>query len=54
MVGRQVAFAYVGGAVGPAGLGLIGAYWGLAAIMPVVLAAVVVLLLLTVLLDRVT
>lgn len=54
VVGRQVAFAYVGGAVGPASLGLIGAQWGLAAIMPAVLVAVVVLLLLSAVLDRVT
>lgn len=54
VVGRQVAFAYLGGAVGPASLGLIGAQWGLAAIMPAVLAAVLVLLLLSAMLDRVT
>ncbi len=54
VVGRQVAFAYVGGAVGPASLGLLGAQWGLAAIMPAVLVAVVLLLLLSALLDRVT
>ena len=54
VVGRQVAFAYVGGAVGPASLGLLGAQWGLAAIMPAVLVAVVVLLLLSAVLDRVT
>ena len=53
VVGRQVAFAYVGGAMGPATLGLLGAQWGLAAIMPVVGLALL-LLLLTGRLDRVT
>ena len=54
VVGRQVGFAYMGGAVGPALLGMLGAYWGLGAIMPVVLAALVLLLLLCWALDRVT
>ena len=54
VVGRQVGFACMGGAVGPALLGLLGAYWGLDAIMPLVMAALVVLLLLSWSLDRVT
>ena len=54
VVGRQVAFAYVGGAIGPATLGLLGAQWGLSVIMPVVLLAVLLLLLLSWQLDRVT
>ncbi len=54
VVGRQVAFAYVGGAMGPATLGLLGAQWGLAAIMPVVGLALLLLLFLTGRLDRVT
>ena len=54
VIGRQVGFACMGGAVGPALLGLLGAYWGLGAIMPLVMAALVLLLLLCWSLDRVT
>ena len=54
VVGRQVAFACLGGALGPASLGLLGATFGLAAIMPAVCLALVVLLLLSWCLDRVT
>ena len=54
VVGRQVAFAYLGGALGPAGLGLLGAQFGLVVIMPAVLVALVLLLLLSWALDRVT
>ncbi len=54
VVGRQVALAYVGGAVGPASLGLLGAHWGLGAIMPAVAAAIVLLLVMSWCLDKVT
>ena len=54
VVGRQVAFAYMGAALGPASLGLLGAAWGLGAIMPAVCVALLLLLLLAWLLDRVT
>ncbi len=54
VVGRQVGFACMGGALGPAMLGLLGAWWGLGAIMPVVFAALLVLLLLSWCLDRVS
>lgn len=52
VIGRQVAFAYVGTAVGPGALGLLGSAWGLATIMPAVVLGVLALLLLTSLLDR--
>lgn len=54
VVGRQVAFASVGAALGPAALGLLGAQLGLAAIMPAVVAAIVLLFLSCWCLDRVT
>ena len=54
VVGRQVAFAYVGAALGPAGLGLLGAALGLGAILPAVMVALALLLLLSWRLDRVT
>ena len=54
VVGRQVAFAYIGAAIGPAALGLLGAHLGLAAIMPVVLLALGVLALMVWRLDQVT
>ena len=54
VVGRQVAFASAGGALGPACLGLLGAQVGLGAIMPAVLGALVLLLVLSVRLDSVT
>ena len=54
VVGRQVAFAYVGASLGPAGLGLLGATFGLASIMPTIVVGLVLLLLLSVWLDRVT
>ncbi|MCY7306880.1 MAG: MFS transporter [Rhodoferax sp.] len=53
-VGRQVAFSYIGGAVGPAALGLLGAQWGLNLIMPGVLLALFVLWLMVWRLDQVT
>ena len=54
VVGRQVAFAYVGASLGPAGLGLLGATFGLATILPTIVVGLVVLLMLSVWLDRVT
>ncbi len=54
VVGRQVAFAYLGAAVGPASLGLFAAAWGLGIVMPVVCVALLVLLLMSWGLDRVT
>ena len=47
VIGRQVGFAYVGGALVPAGMGVLAAALGLGVIMPVVLAAVVTLLVLS-------
>ena len=54
VIGRQVAFAYVGCALGPAALGLLGAQLGLWAIMPAVCLALLALLWMTARLDRVT
>jgi fucose permease len=54
VVGRQVAFAALGAAVGPACLGLLGAQVGLGAIMPAILLALALLLVLSAWLDRVT
>ena len=54
VVGRQVAFASVGAAIGPAALGLLGAHLGLGAIMPVVLLSLLVLALMVWRLDQVT
>lgn len=54
LIGRQVAFAYLGSALGPAALGLLGAHLGLWAIMPVVWLALMALLLMAWQLDRVT
>ncbi len=54
VIGRQVAFAYVGCALGPAALGLLGAWLGLWAIMPAVCLALLVLLWMTARLDQVT
>lgn len=54
VIGRQVAFAYVGCALGPAALGLLGAHLGLWAIMPAVCLGLLVLLWMTSQLDRVT
>ncbi len=54
VIGRQVAFAYVGCALGPAALGLLGSYLGLWAIMPAVCLALLGLLWMTSRLDRVT
>jgi len=54
VIGRQVAFAYLGCAAGPAALGLLGAWWGLWAIMPAILLALLLLLYMVRRLDRVT
>ena len=54
VIGRQVAFACLGASLGPAGLGLLGAAFGLAVIMPAVFLALVFLLVLNWCLNRVT
>ncbi len=54
VVGRQVAFAYLGAALGPAALGLLGAHVGLGAIMPALVVALLLLMLMSWCLDRVT
>jgi len=54
VIGRQVGFAYVGGAAGPAAMGLLAAAAGAGAIMPVVLMAVVMLLVLSEILNSMT
>lgn len=54
VVGRQVAFAAGGAALGPAALGLLAAAAGLSIVMPAILLMLGVLLGLTVWLDRIT
>ena len=54
VVGRQVAFSYIGGACGPAALGLLGATAGLVAIMPAIVLAVLLLFYMVLRLDQVT
>ena len=54
VIGRQVGFAYVGGALMPASMGLLAAALGLGAIMPAVLLAVITLLVLSELLNTIT
>ena len=54
VIGRQEGFAYVGGAAGPAAMGLLAAAAGPAAIMPVVFLAVVLLLVLSEVLNSMT
>lgn len=54
VIGRQVAFAYLGCAAGPAALGLLGAWWGLWVIMPAIGLALLLLLFMVRQLDRVT
>lgn len=54
VIGRQVAFAYVGCALGPAALGLLGAKLGLWAIMPAICLVLLLLLYLSWKLDQVT
>ena len=54
VVGRQVAFASLGAATGPAALGLLGAHWGSNAIMPTLVLVLLVLWLMVWRLDQVT
>ena len=54
VIGRQVGFAYVGGALMPASMGLLAAALGLGAIMPAVLLAVITLLVLSEVLNTIT
>ncbi len=54
VIGRQVAFAYLGCALGPAGLGLLGGYLGLWAVMPAIVLALLLLGWMNWRLDRVT
>jgi len=54
VIGRQVGFAYLGCAVGPAALGLLGAQLGLWAVMPAIALALLLLLAMVWRLDRVT
>jgi fucose permease len=54
LIGRQMACAYVGGSVIPAAFGLLATWAGLAAVMPAVLALLVLLLLMTSALDRIS
>ena len=54
VIARQVGFAYVGAAVIPAGLGYLAATAGLGAIMPAVLTALLILLLMSEALNRIT
>lgn len=54
VVGRQVAFAYLGGAIMPAAFGLLAAHVGLIAVMPGVIVAIVLLLLGSEILNRMT
>lgn len=54
VIGRQVAFAYLGAAVLPPAFGLLGAYAGLGFIMPAVAISALLLLAMTALLDKAT
>jgi MFS family permease len=54
VIGRQVGSAYIGCMVVPALMGLMGAAWGVAIIMPAIAACVVVLLACTAWLDHIT
>lgn len=54
VIGRQVAFAYLGCALGPAALGLLGAHLGLWAVMPVICLALLLLGWMSWRLDRVS
>lgn len=54
VVGRQVAFSYIGGACGPAALGLLGATAGLGFIMPAIVLSILLLLGMVWCLDRMT
>nr|WP_315464599.1 MFS transporter [uncultured Rhodoferax sp.] len=54
VIGRQMAFAYAGGSVIPAGFGLLATWAGLGAVMPVVVLILLALLALAAALDRMT
>jgi len=54
VIGRQVAFAYLGCALGPAALGLLGAHLGLWAVMPAICLALLLLAWMNHRLDRVS
>ena len=54
VISRQVGFAYVGAAIVPAALGYLATAAGLGAIMPAVLTALLILLLLSEALNRIT
>ncbi len=54
LIGRQMTCAYAGSSVVPAAFGLLATWAGLAAVMPVVVALLLVLLLVTAWLDRLT
>ena len=54
VISRQVGFAYVGAAIVPAALGYLAATAGLGAIMPAVLTALLILLLMSEALNRIT
>lgn len=54
VIGRQMMFSYVGGSVIPAVFGLIAAWAGLGAVMPVVATLLLALLFVTAWLDRLT
>jgi fucose permease len=54
VIGRQMMFSYAGGSVIPAVFGLVAAWAGLGAVMPVVAALLVALLFVTTWLDRLT
>ncbi|MEO7937638.1 MAG: MFS transporter [Burkholderiaceae bacterium] len=54
VIGRQVAFSYLGCALGPAALGLLAGRWGLWTIMPTVVLGLLLMLWMSWRLDRVT
>ncbi|MEO8546505.1 MAG: MFS transporter, partial [Burkholderiaceae bacterium] len=54
VIGRQVAFAYLGCALGPAALGLLGAHLGLWSVMPMICLALLLLGWMNWRLDRVS
>lgn len=54
LIGRQMTCAYAGGSIIPAGFGLLATWAGLSAVMPMVVALLLVLLALTTTLDRMT
>ena len=54
VIGRQMSLAYVGGSVVPAGFGLVATYAGLGTVMPLVVAVLIGVLVLTTALDRMT